>query len=327
MAEKRKPRKKTKRTARKKVKLNWPLIFGVSLLLSACCFITLSPYLRLPFAIPTWQEIFAAVQLDDSVSPNSPDEPLRVHYIDVGQGDSILIQYKKHNILIDAGENGCGSGILKYLKKQGVSSLDYAIATHPHSDHIGGMDEVIKELSVKEVFLPRLPEELQPTTKSYTSLLYAVSESGARLTAPEDGQKIEWDDFVLTFMVPKADYDNLNNMSVIAKVNYKNASYLFNGDAEKEREKELLSSGADLKADVLKAGHHGSSTSSTADFIHAVKPKIAVISCGKDNDYGHPSKKTLKTLSDAKVYRTDRSGTIVISSNGEKYTVSEEKTA
>lgn len=286
----------------------------------------MEPYLKLPFSIPTWQEIFSAVNLDDVVTGDTSKDPLRVHYIDVGQGDSILVQYKNHNILIDAGENGCGDNIVKYLKKQGISSLDYMIATHPHSDHIGGMDEVIKKIPAKEVFMTRFSEAMTPTTKSYTSLLYAVSESDARLTAPKDGQKIQWDEFVLTFMVPKADYENLNNMSIVVRVDYKGGSYLFTGDAEKEREKELLSSEMNLKADILKAGHHGSSTSSSPDFIRAVSPKTSVISCGKDNDYGHPNKKTLEVLSGCKVYRTDRSGTIVISSDGEKYTVSEEKT-
>ncbi len=283
--------------------------------------------MKLPVSIPTWQEIFAAVHLDNIGAGDTSADPLQVHYIDVGQGDSILIQYKKHNILIDAGENGRGDSIIKYLKKQGVSSLDYMIATHPHSDHIGGMDEVINQIPAKEVFMTRLSEGMTPTTKSYTSLLYAIGESGARLTAPQNGQKIQWDDLILTFMVPKADYDNLNNMSIVVKIDYQNCSYLFTGDAEKEREKELLALETDLQADVLKAGHHGSSTSSSPNFVHAVAPKIAVISCGKDNDYGHPSKTTLDILSNCKVYRTDRSGSVVVSCDGQKYNISEEKAA
>lgn len=297
----------------------------VSLFLSLCCFITLAPYLQLPFALPTWDDIFTAVHLDDSAGGTSLSEPLQVHYLDVGQGDSILIQYQTHSALIDAGENGMGEQIAAYLKKQGITQLDYVIATHPHSDHIGGMDEVLEQIPVRELFMMRFSESMTPTTKSYTSLLYAIYDHHVQLTEPQNGQVLKLGDAKITLLVPKAEYESMNNMSIVARLDYDNASFLFTGDAEKEREKELLRLQTNLNADVLKVGHHGSSTSSSKEFIQAVSPKYAVISCGKNNDYGHPNKRTLQILSEIQLYRTDYSGTVVIASDGKHYTIREEK--
>lgn len=319
-----KGKKRSKRRKTQGKKLNWFFVLTASLFLSLCCFITLAPYLELPFEVPTWDAIFAAAELDNSGDISS-DDPLRVHYIDVGQGDSILIQYKTHSMLIDAGENGTGEQIAAYLKKHGVKKLDYIIATHPHSDHIGGMDELLNLIPARELFMLRFSEEMTPTTRSYTSLLQAIYDNNVKLTDPKIGQVISFGDAELTLYPPQAEYENMNNMSIAAQLDYGDTSFLFMGDAEKEREKELIRLNADLTADVLKVGHHGSSTSSSADFIKAVSPNYAVISCGRDNDYGHPAKKTLKNLSGIQIYRTDYSGTVIITSDGRQYTINEEK--
>lgn len=229
-------------------------------------------------------------------------------------------------MLIDAGENGTGEKIAAYLKQQGVKKLDYIIATHPHSDHIGGMDELLEQIPARELFMLRFSEKMTPTTRSYTSLLQAIYDYDVKLTAPKNGQVISFGDAEIILYVPEAEYENMNNMSIDARLDYGDTSFLFTGDAEKEREKELIKLNTDLNVDVLKVGHHGSATSSSADFIKAVSPEYAVISCGAGNDYGHPAKKTLKTFANVELYRTDYSGTVVITSNGREYTISEEKT-
>lgn len=196
---------------------------------------------------------------------------LKVHFIDVGQADSILIQQGNENMLINTGNNDDENTLKNYLAGPGVKELNYAIATHPHEDHIGSMDYIMNSLKVGQIYAPN-----------------------------------------------SSSYDDLNDYSIVVKVEFGNNSFLFTGDVGEVSEKEILSKGLDLKADVLKVGHHGSRTSSSDAFLNAVKPKYAVISVGKNNDYGHPHKESLQRLSGRgiQVYRTDESGTIVATSYG-----------
>lgn len=243
---------------------------------------------------------------------------LKVHFIDVGQADSILVQTPSgKNILIDGGNNDDADLLVNYLKDQDVKTLDYVIGTHPHEDHIGGLDVVIEMFEVEKVYLPKVSH----TTKTYKDLLLAVKDKGVKIIPAKAGVKPDIDSEVKAlFVAPNgADYEEINNYSVVFKLTYGNTSFLFTGDAEALSENEMLKSGFDLKSDVLKVAHHGSSSSTTPEFLKAVSPKYAVISVGTDNDYGHPSEETLLKLNNfkVKIYRTDMQGTIIATSDGE----------
>lgn len=263
-----------------------------------------------------------SAQSDDKTSGQGvtvlTNSTLKVHYIDVGQADSILIQTPNgKNMLIDAGNNADGSAIVAYLKKLGVNRVDVLVATHPHEDHIGGMTTVVNSFSIGKIYMPKVTN----TTKTYTDLIKAISSKGLKIDEAKAGVNIDIDQSLskLIIVAPNSKtYDNMNDYSAVIRLVYKSTSFLFAGDAAGVSEKEMVSNGISLSADVLKVGHHGSSTSTTSAFLKAVAPKYAVISVGKDNDYGHPNPATISRLDQAKVkiYRTDISGTIIASSNG-----------
>jgi competence protein ComEC len=246
-----------------------------------------------------------------------------VHFIDVGQGDSIYIKTSTHDILIDAGERG--DIVTKYLKEQQVDDLELVISTHPHSDHIGGLIDVLENIPVEEVIDPGVVH----TSKTFEDYLTLIDEKGIRFTEGRAGMRRTIEDgTILEILSPAApDSDDLNNASIVAKFTYGTVSFLFTGDAEKSTEKEILSAGSNLKSTVLKAGHHGSSTSTSDDFLEAVSPKAAVIMCGTGNSYGHPHEEILEKLesADIDIYRTDLLGTIVIETDGKNYRVSSDK--
>lgn len=254
----------------------------------------------------------------DSITKSSSFS--KVHFINVGQGDSILIEADEHYMLIDAGENNQGTTVVNYLKEQGVKKLDYVIGTHPHSDHIGGLDIVINSFDIGKVILP----DIIHTTKTFEDVLDAIAENKLKITKAIVGTTYSLGESSFTIVAPNAsDYDELNDYSVGVKFTNGENSFLFTGDAEKLSEIQMLRNGIDLSADVLKLGHHGSSTSSHDNFMDEVDPDYAVISVGEDNSYGHPHKETLQILKDRKikVYRTDKQNTIIFTSDGEKITV------
>jgi len=267
--------------------------------------------------------------LESNGSDNSPvnsKNNLKVHFIDVGQADSILVQMPDNkSMLIDAGNNDDGELVVSYIKSLGINRIDILVGTHPHEDHIGGMDTVIKSLDIGKVYMPKVSHN----TKTFEDVLLAVKSKGLKVSTAQAGVILDAGSSVKAEMLAPngTGYESLNNYSAVIKVTFGNTSFLLTGDAETESENEMLKKGYDLKSTVLKVGHHGSTTSTSSEFLKAVSPLYAVISSGAGNDYGHPHKETLSRLSKAniKIYRTDESGTIVATSDGS--TVSFDKAA
>lgn len=253
---------------------------------------------------------------------------LSVHFLDVGQAESILIKGPEANVLIDAGEKNNGDQVVRYLKQNDVTRLDYVIATHPHADHIGGMDTVLDVMRVETIIMPNLPDELVPTTQTYTDLLLAIEKNGAKPVYATPGNTCDLGGgSELTIFGPGAEYADLNNMSVMCRLEYGDTSFFFTGDAEAAAEGGALDYSRGVTSDVLSVGHHGSNTSSSEEFLDAVSPRIAVISCGTDNSYGHPHREVIEALTarNARILRTDLNGTVVIESNGKRLSVTTER--
>ena len=266
------------------------------------------------------------------VSDKNPDisvtteSELQVHYIDVGQGDCILIESGDDTLLIDCGEIGKGDTVKAYLDSEGINQLDYVIGTHPHSDHMGCMDKIVEYYEIGELIMPHLDDSDVPTTKYFERFLNSAENKGLEITEAELGRIFNIGDAQCEIIAPCSDdYSNANNYSVGIIMRHGENSFIITGDAEKSAEKEMIDSGKLIDIDVYKAGHHGSDTSSSEEFLEIIKPDIAVISCGEGNSYGHPCDITLENLSKYtdKVYRTDLSGTIVITSDGSELSVEE----
>lgn len=265
---------------------------------------------------------------DKKAAVNQPDGNsfgsfLTVNFIDVGQGDSTLITCKDTAILIDAGESGEEQTVIDYLKDKGVTELSLVVATHPHSDHIGGLPGVMESFKICDVLMPEIPENIIPTTSCYKNLLTAVSENAENVISACSGKKLVYGDVTVEVLAPVRDYEELNNMSVVLKLSYGASSVLLTGDAQNESEKDILASGYDVSSDLIKLGHHGSRTSSSEKWLKAVSPEYAVISCGAGNDYGHPHKQILKRLEKLEIsyFRTDLSGNLIFISDGNSFKV------
>lgn len=240
---------------------------------------------------------------------------LKVSFIDVGQADSILLQQGDSFMMVDAGNNDDEDTVGDYLKSQGVRNIEYFIGTHKDEDHIGSADYVIKSFNVQKVYFPKQTA----TTETFRSFVNAVKSKGLHLTVPKVSDQFRLGGANVTCLAPQGgSYQDSNNYSIVLKVAFGQTSFLLTGDAETSSEKEMLSSGRNLSATVLKVAHHGSGTSTSQAFLNRVKPKYAVISVGKDNKYGHPDQKTMDRLkrNGISVYRTDESGTIVATSDG-----------
>ena len=270
--------------------------------------------------IQTVVELPKVIETAEIKEPAGSEE-LSVHFIDVGQGDSILIVCGDKTMLIDAGESENSDTVISYIEGLSVEQLDIAVITHPHSDHIGGMIGVVTHFNTGDIYMPRV----QANTRVFEDLLDAILAKGLSVRSPAPGDSVMLGSAEITFFGPvEIDEGNLNNCSIVLKITYGEKRFLFMGDAETDEESDILQSGADVSADVLKVGHHGSETSTGSGFLQAVLPENAVISVGGDNNYGHPDGDTLAKLAaaGAKVYRTDLSGNIIITTDGNTFEIS-----
>lgn len=245
------------------------------------------------------------------------DSELMISYMDVGQGDAAYIKVNGNDILIDAGPRSNSKELLEQLKAKNIDDFELVIATHPHEDHIGGMVDVFKEYEVKAFYSPKITH----TTKTYENLVKAVKDEGLKTKELKGGMVIDLGEGAKfeVFTPQKSEYEELNDYSPIIKLSFGDTSYLFTGDAEKLAEEEALAKyKTSLNSDVIKFGHHGSSSSSSNAFIEAVSPKYGIISCAKDNKYGHPHRETLDIIKkyNIKTFRTDTDGEIILTSDG-----------
>ena len=254
---------------------------------------------------------------------NNSEDNLKVHFIDVGQGDSIFIELPNDEVmLIDAGESSEEEKVYNYITDLGYNNIDYVVGTHPHTDHIGGLEYIINNISVENIYMPKAVS----TSKTYESLLNTISNKNLKVKVAKANVNIISSDNLNVFIIaPNSEsYSNLNNYSAVIKIDYYNNSFLFMGDAEVLSEEEITS---DVGADVIKVGHHGSDSSSSLEFLNKVKPKYAVISVGTNNQYNHPYDSILSRYESigSQVYRTDLDGTIVATSDGTNINITKEK--
>ena len=254
---------------------------------------------------------------------NTNNDLLKVHYLDVGQGDSIFIELPNNEtILIDAAESYQSEKIINYLKNLNYQKIDYVIGTHPHTDHIGGLKDIINTFEIGKIYMPKVVS----TTKTYESLLMAIKDKNLKINTAKAGTSIiDTDTLKINILAPNSEtYTELNNYSVVTKITYGTTKFLFMGDAEKLSENEIKEN---VSADVIKIGHHGSNTSSNIDFIKKVNAKYGIISVGLNNKYNLPKEETIKNWenSGTKIYLTSINGTIRASSDGTNIKIESEK--
>lgn len=254
---------------------------------------------------------------------NTNNDLLKVHYLDVGQGDSIFIELPNNEtMLIDAAESYQSENIINYLKNLNYQKIDYVIGTHPHTDHIGGLKNIINTFEIGKIYMPKVVS----TTKTYESLLMAIKDKNLKINTAKAGTSIiDTDTLKINILAPNnSTYTELNNYSVVTKITYGTTKFLFMGDAEKLSENEIKEN---VTADVIKIGHHGSNTSSSIDFIKKVNAKYGIISVGLNNKYNLPKEETITNWenSGTKIYLTSTNGTIRASSDGTNIKIESEK--
>ena len=275
-------------------------------------------FIAIAYVYSTYQNTDKTVN-DNTIKQRKTESTLKessnnldVYFLDVGQADSILLSNNGHYMLIDAGNNEDGPKLVNYFKSLGITKFDYVIATHAHEDHIGGMDDIIKNFDIGTFYMP----DLITTTKTFEDVLDALSEKQIAFETPTIDQEFSFSDTKITTLYVNNEAKNLNDSSIVLRLKHGTNTFLFTGDASTKVEKQLLNK--NIASEVLKVGHHGSRYSTSKEFLNKVNPQYAIISVGINNTYKHPHDETLKKLNDKKIiiYRTDQKGTIVAESNG-----------
>ncbi len=299
---------------KKKIKLTLPTVIIIAVLVALLAVLYLTGVL---------DGILAALDMGQTPDDN-PREPvtvegeMKIHFLDVGQADCILLMSEDEVMLVDTGDldDDYTNKIINYLKDLGIDTINYLILTHPDSDHIGGAPEIITEFKVEKCIMP----DFVKTTKIFESTLDALEAKEVEVLLPTPNDTFKVGEASCKVLAPLDDYKDCNDESVVIRVDFGSRSVLLTGDAEKESEADIVStySASDLKVDVLKSGHHGSRTSSSVELLGMADPDYAVISCGEGNSYGHPHEEVIERYEERgiTVYRTDKSGTIVLTTDG-----------
>lgn len=299
---------------RRKIKItrkNLPIILALSAVL---------------FLADVIAEYNTTADTDNTIGQNTAqtidNEDMTVHFLDVGQGLSILVQLEDEVLIYDGGESDVSSFVVSYLKQQGITEIDYMISSHYDSDHVSGLIGCLYAFDVKNVICSDYVHD----SRTYESFVEAVEKEGLEPLYPEVGTEFYLGDATITILAPEEIVSDSNANSVAIKLEYGESSFIFTGDADYRSERKMIASGIDLDCDVLSVGHHGSSSSSSSDFLKATVPEYVVISCGKGNSYGHPHVEVVEMLEamEIDVFRSDVQGTVVATTDGKKITWSEE---
>ena len=255
---------------------------------------------------------FNSVTKEEHQTVKEVSGDLNIQFLDVGQADAILIQNKGVNMLIDAGNNEDGELLVDYFNELGIDSFAYVVGTHAHEDHIGGMDDIIDNFDVKTFYMT----DAVTTTMTYEDVLISLEEKEIKYSVPSIGEQFYLNDAYFEVLYVGSDESDLNDTSIVLKLIYGENEFLFMADASSAVEEEIISK--DIEVDLLKVGHHGSEYSSSSEFLSKVSPEYAVISVGENNSYNHPTPDVLTRLknNNVKIYRTDESGTILVTSDG-----------
>lgn len=271
--------------------------------------------------IISWKKIFSFTGIVDSVKQQ--DSNFVIYYLDAGQSDCSIVICDDEVLMIDSGTVNQVNNIRTNLFMLGINKIDYLLITHQHDDHMGGAEKILNYYLVSNIMMPKLSKDNAVNSMTYDNLINAISESKATPISVSYGDSFMLGSAVVEILSPMKQDDNINNMSVVTKITYRNTSFIFMGDSEKEIEKQLLRVGVDLSADVLKVSHHGSNTSSTDNFLSAVNPDYAIISSGWDNSFGHPNDNVLERFEKIGIipYITSINGHITVTSDGNKVTV------
>ena len=267
-------------------------------------------------------------EADQNGNSSTPEgsAQVKVHFIDVGQGDCTLVMSRGEAMLIDSGERDDSDRVIKYLKEQGITKLSCIIVTHPHTDHMGEMPDILKAFKTDKFIMPKVPDNMVPTIMRYEKMLKQIKNQGLEISWSSNSE-FRLGDAVINTYTPKGQFEELNDYSTVVKISCGSRKFLVTGDAEKEEESDLLAQRFDFRADVLKVPHHGSYKGTTSELLKAVGAQYAVICCGKNNDYGHPHDSTLKRIKKfiSNVYITKDNGDIVFTTDGKSLTVTTQR--